>query len=193
MNCSRVYFSQEIQVKLYYRILYVIKQHTSSDLSPKVRDVELNWGQAYEVSYYSWSVAIIFLFLLQLKSIEKVIENTDDVFHGEVITEAREKYTRQYKEEVELNAEFSQFVKNYKTAYEGRNTRKNQIIDGSIAKNDRHRKFWLLVLTSKVTHYLKMQHTVTLWMQKWLNLALNTYHWEDLFKNMLLYLSNEIN
>ena len=45
-----------------------------------------------------------------------------------------------YEEEVELNTRFNQFVLNYKAAYEGRNSRSDQIIDGSIAKNENLRK-----------------------------------------------------
>ena len=51
-----------------------------------------------------------------------------------MITEARENYQTLYQEEEELNDTFRQFVLNYKAAYEGRNTRNDQIFDGA-AKN----------------------------------------------------------
>ncbi len=72
---------------------------------------------------------------------EEIIETTKYIFHQEVVTAAREKYTKLYEEEVELNMKFNKFVQNYKAAYEGRNTRRDQIIDGSVAKNDKHRKW----------------------------------------------------
>ncbi len=37
MNCKRVYFSQELQVKLYYRVLFIIKPNAvTCELTPKV-------------------------------------------------------------------------------------------------------------------------------------------------------------
>ncbi len=74
---------------------------------------------------------------------EEVIEAMKDIFNQEVVTAAREKYTKLYGEEVELNMKFNKFVQNYKAAYEGRNTRKDQIIDGSVSKKDKHRKMIL--------------------------------------------------
>ena len=77
---------------------------------------------------------------LQLARIEEVIENTEGVFHQEIVTAARDKYNKLYEGELDLNKKFNQYVLNYKAAYEGRNTRKNQIIDGSVSKKDRLRK-----------------------------------------------------
>lgn len=78
-----------------------------------------------------------------MKRNEKLIESTDDVFHQEIVTAARENYIKLYEEEVQLNIKFNTFVKNYRAAYEGKNTRKNQIIDGSISKKNlsKYRKY----------------------------------------------------
>ena len=72
-----------------------------------------------------------------------MIEGTKDAFHQQIVTAAREKYTELYWEEVELNVTFNMFVQNYKAAYEGRNTRRDQLIDANISKkslSDKHRK-----------------------------------------------------
>ena len=75
--------------------------------------------------------------------IEASIEDKKDVFNQEVITVAREKYNRLYEKEIQLNKKFHKFVQNYKAAYEGRNTRRHQIIDVSTGKkslSDKQRK-----------------------------------------------------
>lgn len=58
--------------------------------------------------------------------------NMKDVFHEEVVSHARQKYSQIYEQEIELNEVFNTFVRNYKAAYEGRNTRRDQIIDSSL-------------------------------------------------------------
>lgn len=72
----------------------------------------------------------------QLKSIDSGIICSEDVLQQKVISEARENYQALYQEERELNETFSQFVHNYKAAYEGMNTRKEQIIDSEIQRKD---------------------------------------------------------
>ena len=68
---------------------------------------------------------------VQLLGINELIERTRDVFNTEVVSQAREQYYEQYEQEVELNATFNRFVANYKAAYEGRNIRRDQIIDST--------------------------------------------------------------
>ena len=65
--------------------------------------------------------------------IEQEIATIKDVFHHEVVSQAREEYNSHYKDEIKLNMDFNQYVVNYKAAYEGRNTVKDQII-GAISK-----------------------------------------------------------
>ena len=65
---------------------------------------------------------------MQLKETEDLIENLKDIFHQEVVSQAREAYNKEYEEEIQLNEEFNQFVTNYKAAYEGENTRKVQAL-----------------------------------------------------------------
>ena len=46
-----------------------------------------------------------------------------------------------YEEEEQLNVKFHEFVRNYKAAFEGRNTMRDQIIDASKKTlSDTHRK-----------------------------------------------------
>ena len=59
-------------------------------------------------------------------------------------TVAREFYHQLYNEEVALNLTFNTFVANYKAAYEGRNIRKDQVLDTAAKRKfgSRHeRKF----------------------------------------------------
>ena len=65
--------------------------------------------------------------------IEKAIGNIK-VFQHEVISQAREDYNSLYEDETKLNQDFNQFVLNYKAAYEGKNTRKEQVITTTISK-----------------------------------------------------------
>lgn len=65
---------------------------------------------------------------------EKFIKNQEGVFHQEVVSRAREAYDMDYKDEMRLNEKFNQFVTNYKAAYEGENTRKEQAIGVSFSK-----------------------------------------------------------
>ena len=67
-------------------------------------------------------------------AIEEAIKKSEDVFNQELVTEAREDYNQVYEEEIELNEAFNQFVLNYKAAYEGRNTRKAQVIAMNTSK-----------------------------------------------------------
>ena len=55
-------------------------------------------------------------------------------------------YHELYSEEVQLNDMFKTFVVNYKAAYEGRNTRKDQVTDTSKGKSasDSERKFIIM-------------------------------------------------
>ncbi len=64
---------------------------------------------------------------------EKVTLNAKECHHREITSQAWEEYYQLYKDEIELNKVFNQFVLNYKAAYEGRNTRKEQVI-GTISK-----------------------------------------------------------
>ena len=59
---------------------------------------------------------------------EDSIKNNKDIFHQEVVSQVRETYNEEYEEEIQLNEEFNQFVTNYKAAYEGENTRKEQAL-----------------------------------------------------------------
>lgn len=72
------------------------------------------------------------IFVIQLTEIDLHIANSGDVFTQEVVSLAREEYQALYHDEVELNETFDQFVWNYKAAYEGRNTRKDQVIDTTV-------------------------------------------------------------
>ena len=63
--------------------------------------------------------------------VESRIEAVSDVFNQEVTTVAREFYHQLYNEEVALNLVFNTFVANYKAAYEGRNIRKDQVLDSA--------------------------------------------------------------
>ena len=70
--------------------------------------------------------------IMQLSVTEDLIDKMEgDVFSQRVISLARKEYNDYYHVEVELNATFKKFVLNYKAAYEGRNTRKDQIIYAS--------------------------------------------------------------
>lgn len=71
---------------------------------------------------------------MQLLGIEEVIENSEDVFQTEVVSLARENYKKDYDEEMRLNNGFNVFVLNYKSAYEGRNTRQDQLIGTTVSK-----------------------------------------------------------
>ena len=51
-----------------------------------------------------------------------------------VLTQAREDYEELYETEIKLNKDFNRFVLNYKAAYEGRNTRREQLIRTSFKK-----------------------------------------------------------
>ena len=68
---------------------------------------------------------------LQLMETEDSIENNN---HQEVVSQAREIYNEEYEEEIQLNEEFNQFVTNYKAAYEGENTRKEQALGVRFSK-----------------------------------------------------------
>ena len=61
-------------------------------------------------------------------------------FQQELVSEAREKYEALYEEERDLNEAFGEFVRNYKAACEGRNTRAEQILDTSVKHNKDLRK-----------------------------------------------------
>ena len=61
--------------------------------------------------------------------------NRSYIFEEELISEARERYNEIYKEEIELNSNFRRFVRNYKAAFEGRNTRRAQILDSRNKRN----------------------------------------------------------
>ena len=67
---------------------------------------------------------------------KKAIENTKTVFQHEVVTQAREDYWNVYEDEIKLNKDFNKFVLNYKVAYEGRNTTKEQVIGTTITKKN---------------------------------------------------------
>lgn len=69
---------------------------------------------------------------------KKAIE--DPVFQQEVVSQAREDYCNLYEHESKLNKKFNKFVLNYKAAYEGRNTRKEQVIGTTITKKDLAKK-----------------------------------------------------
>lgn len=72
--------------------------------------------------------------ITQLKQTEESIESSEGVFQQEIVSEAREKYQARYEGERELNETFSQFVFNYRAAFEGRNTMRDQIIDTTVSK-----------------------------------------------------------
>lgn len=82
---------------------------------------------------------------MQLDVTEDLIDRmTGDVFSQKVVSLARHKYHEYYNAEVELNDTFNTFVLNYKAAYEGRNTRKDQIIHASRSlkiTSDHERRF----------------------------------------------------
>lgn len=48
-----------------------------------------------------------------------------------------------YQEEVELNATFGLFIHNYKVAYEGKNTKRDQILNAAVIMKNvpKERKF----------------------------------------------------
>ena len=71
---------------------------------------------------------------VQLMETEDSIENNKDIFHQEVVSQVRETYNEEYEEEIQLNEEFNQFVTNYKAAYEGENTRKEQALGVRFSK-----------------------------------------------------------
>lgn len=72
---------------------------------------------------------------LQLTRITLSSGKPQDILEQDVVSLAREKYEQLYQEEMEINATFNQFVRNYKTAYEGENTRRDQIIDARKKKS----------------------------------------------------------
>lgn len=88
---------------------------------------------------------------MQLNEIKAKIETVKDAFPGEVATQAREDYNQYYEDEIKLNKEFGQFVQNYKAAYEGRNSRKEQVIAGSSNKKQ---------LTEAGTNYTIIQSDI---------------------------------
>ena len=71
---------------------------------------------------------------------EAIIENTKTVFEQEVVSQAREDYCNLYEDEIKLNKDFNKFVLNYKAAYEGSNTTKEQVIGTTIAKKNLAKK-----------------------------------------------------
>ena len=71
---------------------------------------------------------------------KKAIENTKTVLQHEVVTQAREDYRNVYENEIKLNKDFNKFVLNYKAAYEGKNTRKEQVIGTTITKKNLAKK-----------------------------------------------------
>lgn len=73
------------------------------------------------------------------------LTTNEDILSKELVSLAREDYNKLYQEEIELNDKFRQFVYNYKSVFEGRNTRRDQIIDS--------------VLSSKVTHGNKRKYS----------------------------------
>lgn len=79
----------------------------------------------------------------QLFKVQSDIEAIKNVFKQEVVSKAREMYHELYSEEVQLNERFRTFVVNYKAAYEGRNTRKDQVTDTAKGKSasDSEREF----------------------------------------------------
>lgn len=65
---------------------------------------------------------------------------TPDVFNQELVTQAREKYTSHYQEEIELNSKFYRYVVNYKAAYDGKNTVRDQTRSSNLdTESFRHR------------------------------------------------------
>lgn len=62
--------------------------------------------------------------------------DTKSVVQQEVVSKAREHYCEVYKDEIKLNKKFNQFVLNYKAAYEGGNTRKEQVVGTTIEKKN---------------------------------------------------------
>lgn len=71
---------------------------------------------------------------------KEAIEDAKTVVHQEVVSQAREDYCNLYEDEIELNKKFNKFVSNYKAAYEGRNTRKEQVIGTTITKKNLAKK-----------------------------------------------------
>lgn len=87
--------------------------------------------------HYSNFLVILFCTQLQVYHPE-----TDCYLPHETVTLAREKYYNTYKEEMELNEAFHKFVGNFKSAYEGRNTRGDQIIVSKKKYSDMERKLF---------------------------------------------------
>lgn len=56
-----------------------------------------------------------------------MLSKATDVFERELLTQARENYEATYEAEIKLNKDFNHFVVNYKAAYEGMNTRREQV------------------------------------------------------------------
>lgn len=51
------------------------------------------------------------------------------MFDEALICSARESYNDTYASEMEINSKFKQYVHNYKAAFEGKNTKRKQVLD----------------------------------------------------------------
>ena len=69
-----------------------------------------------------------------------------DFFDYKIVSLAREKYRELYREEEELNARFNTFVRNYKAAYEGWNSREYQILNSGMGLKSSSDKRKLLLV-----------------------------------------------
>ena len=68
------------------------------------------------------------MFLLQLQNTTEELRDTSpELLNQEFMSMTREKYNLKYSEEIKLNEMFKQFVISYKTIYEGKNTKREQI------------------------------------------------------------------
>lgn len=81
-----------------------------------------------------WQISCwCFIYLhIQLTEIDQLIATSGNIFQQQVVSKAREEYQALYRDEIELNETFDQFVHNFKAAYEGRNTRKDQVIEMAV-------------------------------------------------------------
>ena len=51
-----------------------------------------------------------------------------DANYQELVSEAREDYNKTYANEIQLNARFNEFIAKFKSFYEGKNTRRDQVL-----------------------------------------------------------------
>lgn len=113
---------------------------------------------------------------MQLMEIEDAIGKIDDVFSQEVVSKAREEYNALYREELQLNSTFNHFVVNYKAAYEGKNTKREQIAHSTLSLQiieDQERKFLIILgmLESWKRWHNKLGHVQ---LERWL-VSYSTY------------------